>query len=275
MRFLLFGLVFALFFVSCGEKSESTTTAKTEIKSSGKLQFEDIEYNVDGVDYKSFIVYDASTKEARPSIIILPEMWGMDEFAKNKAVEFAELGYFVLVIDYYGAGISVEDYEDAKSRSEYLESVPINFKFMFDNAKARFLRYEEADYSKIGVVGYGFGGLLAMNMVRQERDFPAAVSVYGHLVSGVKPKHRKAKYLILHADDDAYVSSEEVNEFKNEMDERQIEFKLVNYPNAKHGFANPNSTKLGEKFNLDIAYDPETDAKSWEEIKAFLEDALN
>ena len=48
-----------------------------------------------------------------------------------------------------------------------------------------------------------------------------------------------------------------------------VDFKFINYPNAKHAFTNPGADKFGKKFKIPLAYNAEADKKSWSEMKVF------
>ncbi|HYB20917.1 MAG TPA: dienelactone hydrolase family protein, partial [Thermodesulfobacteriota bacterium] len=78
--------------------------------------------------------------------------------------------------------------------------------------------------------------------------------------------------LVLTGGDDGFVPTEQVEAFKREMEATGADFRIISYPGAKHSFTNPDADALGKKFNLPIAYHPEADKKSWDEMKVFLDD---
>jgi dienelactone hydrolase len=45
--------------------------------------------------------------------------------------------------------------------------------------------------------------------------------------------------------------------------------KVIGYPAAKHGFANPAAREAGEKFNLPLAYNADVDEESWPRCRSF------
>ena len=55
------------------------------------------------------------------------------------------------------------------------------------------------------------------------------------------------------------------------MEAAGADFRVISYPGAKHSFTNPDADALGKKLNMPIAYNPEADQKSWNEMKMFLE----
>ncbi len=45
--------------------------------------------------------------------------------------------------------------------------------------------------------------------------------------------------------------------------------KVTVYPGALHSFTNPDSTRLGKKFKLPMAYDKDADSRSWQDMRTF------
>jgi len=54
------------------------------------------------------------------------------------------------------------------------------------------------------------------------------------------------------------------------MDAAGVDYKVIDYPNSKHGFSRPHADSQAKKFNLpQLAYNAEADRKSWAEMEAF------
>ena len=79
----------------------------------------------------------------------------------------------------------------------------------------------------------------------------------------------KAKILVCHGNDDKFVSQDEVNKFKHQMDSIGASYIFKGYDGATHAFTNPNATAKGKEFNLPIAYNAAADTTSWNEMKLF------
>jgi dienelactone hydrolase len=54
------------------------------------------------------------------------------------------------------------------------------------------------------------------------------------------------------------------------MESAKVDYKLVNYPGAKHSFTNPDADANGAKFNMPLAYNAQADQESWAELQSFL-----
>ena len=264
-------LISLLFTFSCQEKkSDDIINLNSKKSTAGALTIEEVSYDIDGKNHTSFVAYKGEADEVKPVVMVLPEWWGITDYAKDRAKQLAELGYFAMVVDYYGDGKTVENPEEAAKLSGEFYKVPINAKLMFDKAKAQLLKFPNANYDKIGVIGYCFGGAQALNMARLEDELKGVVSFHGNLMTGLKPKNNDVKILVLNGAADTYVPAEEIAAFKKQMDSAKIDYKFIDYHNALHSFTNPEATEIGKKFKMEVAYNKEADEKSWNDMKAFL-----
>ncbi len=263
--------IFLIVSHSCTEEKAVDNSNLVSVKSTaGDLNIEEVEYDVDGKSHRSYVAYKGDAEDLKPVVMVLPEWWGLNDYAKDRARQLAELGYFAMAVDYYGEGKSVEDPEEAAKLSADISKIPINARLKFDKAKAQLLKFSNADYNKIAVIGYCFGGAQALNMARQQDELKGVVSFHGNLMTGIKPKNNDVKILVLNGAADTFVPAEEITAFKKQMDSAKIDYSFINYPNALHSFTNPQATELGKKYNMKVAYNKEADEKSWNEMKKFL-----
>lgn len=266
-------LILLLLVFSCQEKKGDNIENLNSVKSTyGELTTEELSYDIDGKTHKSFVAYEGGSDQIKPVVMVLPEWWGITDYTKSRAKKLAELGYFAMVVDYYGEGKTVDNPDEAAKLSDEFYKIPINARLKFDKAKAQLLKYANADFNKIAVIGYCFGGAQALNMARLQDELKGVVSFHGNLMTGIKPKNNKVKILVCNGAADTYVPAEEIVAFKKQMDSAKIDYKLIDYPNALHSFTNPESTAIGEKYGIKVAYNKEADEKSWNDMKSFLSD---
>lgn len=242
-----------------------TTRVRAEIMT------EEIKYESDGVELTGFVAWDDSLQEKRPGIIIVHEWWGHNDYVRNRAKMLAELGYVALAIDMYGTGKVADHPDNAKA---FMQEATQNM----DVARARFLAGVEilkssskVDGSRIGAIGYCFGGATVLNMARWGADLKGVVSFHGSLGSTVQaaPGDIKAKILVCHGGADSFIPPDAVAAFKQEMDEAKANYQFISYPGAKHSFTNPDADTYAEKFGMDVAYNKEADEQSWKDMQAF------
>lgn len=265
----------SLFAVSCKEnKTASKETASTSQTASENIKTEELKTEINGVTHRSFAAYNPDLEGKLPVVFVIPEWWGLNDYAKNRVKMLAKLGYYAVGVDYYGDQKVVNTPEEAQKLSSHFYEIPIDARRMFDAAKHQVSLADKADYSKMAIIGYCFGGAQALNMARQSDDFKGVVSFHGNLETGVRAKNNKVKYLVANGADDEFVSKEEIAAFKKEMDSAKINYTFIDYPNSLHSFTNPDATEMGKKFNLKIAYNKQADEKSWNDMKKFLAEVL-
>ncbi len=253
-------VVVALVLISAIGLAESKIVGKT------------VEYRTQGVVMKGYLAYDGSIEGRRPGVLVIPEWWGLNDYARKRAQMVAELGYTALAVDMYGDGKVVMNPEDAGKLSSEVSKNPEVSMARFV-AALDFLRQQPmVDPGRIAAIGYCFGGGVVLNMARQGVDLKGVASFHGSLapVKPAQPGMVKARMiLVLHGADDKFVPPEQIEAFKQEMKAAGVDFKFSSYPGAIHSFTNPEATELGKKFNMPVAYNAEADRKSWDELKGF------
>jgi dienelactone hydrolase len=237
-----------------------------------RIEGKTVEYSAQGVVMKGYLAYAENIKEKQPGVLVVPEWWGLNDYARKRARMLAELGYAALAVDLYGDGkLATHPDEAGKLSSELMKNFDVGMaRFM---AAMDFLKQQPTvDPTRIAAIGYCFGGGVVLNMARQGADFKGVASFHGGLAA-VKPGQPgmvKAKILVLNGADDIFIPPEQIEAFKQEMKSAGADFQFISYPGAVHSFTNPEATALGKKFNLPLAYNADADKKSWFELKEFL-----
>ena len=221
---------------------------------------------------QGYLVYDERLQDRRPGVLVVHEWWGLNDYARKRAHLLAELGYTALALDMYGEVKTAMHPEEAgKFSSELMKN--------FDAAKARFLagmdflkKQPSVDPSRVAAIGYCFGGGVVLNMARQGVDLKGVASFHGNLtaIKPAQPGSVKAKILVLHGEEDQFITPGQIQGFKDEMKAAGAELQFISYPGATHGFTNPEADELGKKYKIPIGYNAAADKKSWEAMKEFL-----
>ncbi|MCD9016627.1 dienelactone hydrolase family protein [Parachryseolinea silvisoli] len=238
---------------------------------------EAVSYSLDTTTMNGYVAYNQTDSTKRPGIIVVPEWWGVSDHVKTSANELAKLGYVALVADVYGNGKTADNPTDAGALATPFYQNPVLAKARIDAAIAKLKTYSQVDTTRIGAIGYCFGGGVLLNTARLgDADLKAVVSFHGTLMGGVPAKKETltAKILVCHGNADPLVKPAEVEAFKKEMDGIGATYTFKAYDSAQHAFTNPAATELGKKFNLPISYNAKADSASWIEMKTFLADAL-
>lgn len=201
-------------------------------------------YRDEEVSCKGFLAYE---KEGAPLVLVAPAWRGQDDFAREKAMEMARWGYAGFAIDMYGDGICVENEKAPEMMAPFfLDRAYLQKRILaaFNFAKNLPL----VDGSKVGAIGFCFGGLCVYELLRSGAPLDAAVSFHG--VFAVEKEGRKAKttpiakgirgsFLLLHGNDDPMVSDEDLKRVRAELTEASVDWQIHTFGNTMHAFTNP------------------------------------
>lgn len=234
-----------------------------------KIQSEEIDYKQGDTVLKGHLFYDDAATGKRPGILVVHEWWGVNDYAQKRAAMLAEAGYVTFALDMYGEGKTTSHPEEA---GEWAGAVAANK----ETARARFLAArdilaanEHVDASRIGAIGYCFGGGVVLNMAISGVDIAGVVSFHGGLPADPASGKVKAKILVCHGAADGFVSDELIATFKKNMEEAGADWEMNIYGGAKHSFTNP---AAGEHGIPALAYNEEADKRSWRAMMAFFKE---
>ncbi len=261
---------FILFLNSCtNEEKKDDKIIPTETKAP-KFKEENVEYKIDTLNMKSYVVYDENIQGKRPAVLVVHEWWGLNDYVKRRARELAQLGYIAMAVDMYGNGRMGNDPGAAQNLAMPFYNHPDMAKKHFDMALEELKKNPNVDQTKMAAMGYCFGGAVVLGVARLGEDLKGVVSFHGNL--NVVPPVKdllKAEVLVCHGTADSFVLKPEVDLFVKQMDSIGAKYSLKTYPGATHAFTNPDATATGEKFKMPIAYNAAADTASWNDMKDF------
>lgn len=253
-------------------------SAQAEDTQSSKITTEDIEYQVGDTKLNGYLAYDSSTDKKRPGILVVHEWWGHNEYARNRAEMLAELGYVAFAVDMYGQGKLAQHPEDAQ---KFMQQVTSNMAVAEKRLTAALNvlnQQKVTDTSKTAAIGYCFGGGMVLHMARIGMDIDGVVSFHGSLATETPAKKDavKARVLVLHGEEDSFIPVEQVDAFKEEMQNAGVKYEFIGYPNVKHSFTNPQADEFSEKYDIAaLEYNRHADEDSWARMRAFFEQIFN
>jgi dienelactone hydrolase len=112
LTFLLTGLSVSI--MSMMEPENTTTRIKEEA----------VTYTADGKTFRCFVAFDENKNGKRPAILVIPEWWGLNEYARSRARQLAGLGYIAMAVDMYGDGKIAATPEEAQENTKPLQRSP-------------------------------------------------------------------------------------------------------------------------------------------------------
>jgi dienelactone hydrolase len=227
-----------------------------------------VEYKQGDAVLEGYLAWDDVVQGRRPGVLVVPEWTGLGEYAQMRARKLAAMGYVAFAADIYGKGVRPKTFQEAATQAGiYKNNRPL--------MRARTLAGLEVlrgnptcDPKRVAAIGYCFGGTCVLELARSGADMSGVVSFHGGLDTPTPADAKKirCKVLVLHGGDDPHVPRKDLEAFEDEMRAGGVDWQLVTYGGAGHGFTNPAS---GNDKSKGVAYNAETDRRSWEAMKAF------
>ncbi len=236
----------------------------------------DVGYQAGDTAMKGWLAWDDAVKGRRAGVLVVPEWWGANDYARKRARMLAAQGYVALVVDMYGNGQVADNPKDAGALAGSVNRNP-DLAYARMDAARRFLdRQPGVKKGEIAALGYCFGGGVVLNMARAGMPLKAVASYHGVLATDIaaKPGAIKTKIRVFHGEADPIVPPEQVEAFKTEMDNAGADYMLVAYPGVKHTFTNREADSYAAQFGLPLKYDSEADKDSWTRTLEFLKATL-
>lgn len=230
-----------------------------------------VEYKVGSDTFIGFLAWDdavASEATPRPGVIVCPEWWGCNEYAKTRAKQLASMGYAAFAIDMYGKGPDgqAKTTADPKQAGEWAGAVlkdPAVARARADAAMKAFVANKMVDATHVAAIGYCMGGTVALELARTGADLQAVVTFHTSTLVAKNPddnKKIKATVLVCHGGDDAFLAPDEVDNFQKQLKAAGVDFQVNIYAGAVHSFTN----KDADTFKIDgVKYDAKADRRSW------------
>jgi dienelactone hydrolase len=256
-------LVLAL--ASVGAWSGIAARAHAEVKT------QTVEYKEGATVLEGYFAYDDAFSGKRPGIIVAHEWMGLNDYAKRRARELAQLGYVAFALDIYGKGVRAKDPKEAGALATKYKSDRALLRARALAAFDTLAKHPRVDRKKLAAIGYCFGGTTVLELARSGASLAGIVSFHGGLDTPhpEDAKNIKGRVLVLTGADDPSVPPAAVTAFEDEMRQAKVDWQLVSYGNAVHAFTNPDS---GHDPSQGHAYNEKADKRSWQAMKDFFTD---
>lgn len=226
---------------------------------SAQIRGEVIEYKQGDTVMEGYLAYDDAVKGKRAGILVVHDWNGIGSYVRARAQQLASLGYVAFAPDIYGKNLRPADNKEAAKIASALKNDRLLLRLRV-NAGLDILRnHPLTDPSKLGAIGYCFGGMTVLELARSGADIAGVVSFHGNLdtLGDTRPIH--AKVLILHGAEDPVVPPAQVAAFEDEMRKAGADWQLNIYSSTGHNFTNPSSP----------SYNRQNDKRSFEAMKSF------
>jgi dienelactone hydrolase len=239
------------------------------------LKGETLTYDADGVMMEGYFSRADSDDDTVPLVLIVHQWKGISDYEKRRADMIAAEGYHAFVVDMYGKGIRPQTMEEAAAESDKYKSDPTLALTRLNAALAYAKTLNGVDDTKIAIMGYCFGGTMALQLARSGADLKGAISFHGALSTpapATAPGIVKASLQIHHGADDPWVPKDEVDAFIAEMNAVKADWMFISYAGAVHSFT---EKEAGDDPSKGAAYNAKADRRSWDATLEFLDEVLD
>lgn len=227
-----------------------------------------LSYNHQEKTFEAFVALPS--QEKRPLVILCHAWAGRDEYICNKAIAIAQLGYVAVAIDMYGdAVIGSSVAENIALKKPLLENRLLLQQRLLAGYNAA-AALPSVDQSRIACIGFGFGGLCALDLARSGVPLLGAVSIYGHFEApqGIQRPPMQAKILLLHGYNDPIVPVQDLIPFNQEMQQFNVDWRVHLYGNTEHAFATPSANDPA----AGVLYNALSASRAWQATQDFLQE---
>src|SRR5229473_578822 len=213
------------------------------------VETREVDYRQGETVLQGLVAWDDAIPGKRPGVLVVHEWWGLNEHARAQARRLAEAGYVGFALDLYGKGKVATHPQEAQAFVAEATKDPAVLAARFNAALEQLKQDPHVDPKRIAVIGYCFGGAVALDMARAGTDLAAVVTFHGALATKTPAQAGKikARILVLTGAADPFVPPDQVAAFEREMKAAGVQFQVVTYPGAKHGFTNPEAASRGSR----------------------------
>jgi carboxymethylenebutenolidase len=180
---------------------------------------------------------------SKGTIVMLQEIFGVNEAMQQKAQDFAAPGYTVLLPDLFWR----QKPKLALGYSEEERKAAFGYMQQYDQLSGAddirdaiaFMRRRDPERRKVAVVGFCLGGRMAVLASSNNDDVASVVSFYGVRLDLCEEQLRllRAPFQLHVGDKDAHVPREHVDAVKRTA-QAMRDAEVFVYPGAGHGFFN-------------------------------------
>ena len=212
---------------------------------------------------RGYLVVPTNIEKSASAVLVVHENRGLNPYIKDVARRFAKLGFIAFAPDaLFSLGGYPGNDDEGRAMQKSLDREKIENDFI---AAAQFLKAHENTSSKLGVVGFCFGGYISNTLAaRLPKVIDAAVPFYGTPAKEEYVDQVKAPLLLQFAENDKRVNAS-WPAYEALLKENEVNYTAHVYAGTNHGFHNDSTSR----------YDPEAAELAWQRTVEFFKQHLS
>ena len=239
---LSLALLVVSFTADCQEKHDhgASTAAAPPVTAPSQHKGQTISYNTSLGKASGYLAVP-STKGKHPAIVVIQEWWGVNDWIKDQADRFASQGYIALAPDLYHGQVATDpDHAHELMRGMPNDRAMADLKGAFNELATR----RDVDPTKVGIIGWCFGGGWALQLAIKEPRAAGTVINYGSLVTDpATVANIHSPILGNFGAEDRGIPPADVKAFEQILKQTGHDVDIKIYEGAGHAFENPNNTQ--------------------------------
>lgn len=232
-----------------------------------------VEYKYEGQVLEGQLVFDTASSGKRPGLLLAHDSGGASGAARQRAQQWARLGYVVFTLDLYGKGLAPKSHTEAADKSGASAKDRTQMRGRAEAGLATLAKQSQVDARRVVGIGFGPGGTALLELARGGADLEG-IACYHCDLSARRPAEAKqisAAVLVLLGSDDPLIPIAQMTAFEEEMRGGGVDWQILRFGGAVHDFSNP---QAGRNLKSGSAYDADADRRANEAVKLFLAEAL-
>ncbi|CAD7699032.1 unnamed protein product [Ostreobium quekettii] len=260
MRLSTTCLLLALVSAAVGQDSPFTENVNLE-----NIQEQAVPYEYKTHSKEGTLVWDTSFDGSRPVVAVFHDADGPDGFELWVAQRLANEGYAAFVADLWGGesakndDTSMETVEEKGMGVEALIAVA-----SIDAVKG--LNSTVVDPDSVIVVGYGFGGTVALELARSGSDVPAVAAIHPTTLAPAGPGGASfgGRVLVVVGDGQEGIATDDVISFHDELRGLGAAWEVTRLSKVAEGFTLPTSDN----------FDAVAEMRAWQSLSEWLQQVV-
>jgi len=225
------------------------------------IEYEGIAAGGNGRVTSAYLAKPAS--ELGCGIVVIHDEWGLTEFIRDACDRLARAGFVALAPDLFRGRIA-DDQVAAEQLSKDLDMDCADADL--ESAVAELFNQQATVGSKVGTLGFGLGGSLALLLSSRHRRIGAAVDLYGAQPELLPELERvAAPVLAIFAGEDESTSESTVGAFESSLQRAGVSASVEVKAGVRNGYMND--------ARLDV-HDAIAAADTWDALLAFFRSEL-
>jgi len=200
-----------------------------------------VDYMHGNTPLKGYLAYDDSTSGKRPGVLLVHYRGGLQGDTLKDTEMIAKMGYVVFAEDIFGKDIVPKTVPEMTALTDIYNKDRALMRTR-SNAGFDVLRKNPmVDPNRLAVIGYCFGGTVAVELAETGVPVLGTVAVHGSFrnFEPERAKNIKGRVLILHGAEDEVAPLTEVNKLISDLRGAKINWELQVFSGAQHAFTNP------------------------------------